>query len=406
MPTSSTRKRTAAAPEKKNQESAKDNYNGKSPSNQKKSKRICAAKNKPASKVQAKQKTKKNDKPASLKKVTKQKTTNNDKPTSPQAVQKKTRNASQMTAPTWEEMFYKMVLFQANNQGSTIIPDDETQNKDLAKWAASQRLLYRNATIQGLFLTHEEIQHKKALQQIGFLFEGRTGTKASARNTAHWNERYEQLKEYGRNRGTYNPPKSDPLGVWCHMQRMAYREYKYLLGVFQTKYPNHPIVNPEEIASRRDEQYGLKDIGMAGYISKERIDKLNALDGFIWAYRPSNIPFEERVEQYKEFQRREGHGLVPQHYRENRQLGKWVAKLRCEYKAYREGKKSHLNPERIALLESINFEFCYGDSRGIKTQKQFQKSNQKLCGGDEVGVEEEEEEDDVEEEEEEEKEGV
>ena len=109
----------------------------------------------------------------------------------------------------------------------------------------------------------------------------------------------------------------------------------------------------------------------------EKIDKLQALEGFQWEFRPPINPFEQWFEEYKEFQTKEGHCLVPQNYKDNRSLGKWVAKLRCEYKALREGKKSSLTPERLAQFEAINFEFCYGDPRGIKSKKKFQESREK-----------------------------
>ena len=117
---------------------------------------------------------------------------------------------------------------------------------------------------------------------------------------------------------------------------------------------------------------------MTYFISKERIDKLDALEGFTWEFRPSITPFfERRLEEYIEFQQKEGHGLVPQHYKDNRSLGKWVARQRCEYKALREGKESSLTPERLAQLEAINFEFCYGDPRVRRSFKRVEKNMMK-----------------------------
>ena len=40
---------------------------------------------------------------------------------------KTTKNSSQQTCPTWEEMFYKLILFQADKNGSTIVPPDDEQ---------------------------------------------------------------------------------------------------------------------------------------------------------------------------------------------------------------------------------------------------------------------------------------
>lgn len=289
---------------------------------------------------------------------------------------KTTKNSSQQTSPTWEEMFYKLILFQADNNGSTIIPHGDEQNKDLARWVTNERLLYRQ-TLRGRVLNPEEAERTKALRQIGFVFEGRTHPPISERNKEAWMKRYQELIEYGRINGNFNPPSSKQtkninsaasIGAWCSSQRVAYKEYKALLKVLARKYPNHPPLNPEDIASIKGTN-DAKESGLSLFISKERIDKLNALEGFIWEFRASNTPFDHRLEEYKEFQQKEGHGLVPQHYKNNRALGKWVARQRCEYKALREGKASALTPEKLAQLEAVNFEFCYGHPRGIKSKK-------------------------------------
>mmetsp|Transcript_185 Transcript_185/g.272 ORF Transcript_185/g.272 Transcript_185/m.272 type:complete len:315 (-) Transcript_185:85-1029(-) len=299
-------------------------------------------------------------------------------------IKKTTKNSSQQTCPTWEEMFYKLILFQADKNGSTIVPHDDEQHSDLAKWVSNERLLYRQ-TLRGRVLNQEEAQHTKALQQIGFVFEGRTNPQPNMeKNNENWMKRYQELIEYERINGNFNPPSTGrdvnaafSIGAWCDNQRHAYREYKALLKVFATKYPNHPHIKPEYIASRKNAK-DPKESGMTYFISKERIDKLHALEGFTWEFRPSITPFfERRLEEYKEFQQKEGHGLVPQHYKDNCSLGKWVARQRCEYKALREGKESSLTPERLAQLEAINFEFCSGDPRGIKSKKKFQESREK-----------------------------
>ncbi|KAL7499064.1 hypothetical protein ACHAWT_008024 [Skeletonema menzelii] len=298
--------------------------------------------------------------------------------------EKTTKNSYQQTSPTWEEMLYKLILFQADNNGSTIIPHGDEQNKDLAKWVTNERLLYRQ-TLRGRVLNPEEAKRTKTLRQIGFLFEGRTHPPISERNKEAWMKRYQELVEYGRINGNFNPPSSKEtkninpaasIGAWCSSQRLAYKEYKALLKVLAIKYPNHPPLNPEDIASIKGTK-DPKESGLSLFISKERIDKLHALEGFIWEFRASNTPFDHRIEEYKGFQQKEGHGLVPQHYKDNRALGKWVARQRCEYKALREGKASTLTPEKLAQLEAVNFEFCYGHARGIKSKKYFQDSREK-----------------------------
>lgn len=276
--------------------------------------------------------------------------------------------SSTESTPSWEEMFYKLVLFQANNNGSTIVPFDE-EHMALSKWAANERMLWR-LSLRGQVLTQEETNHMKALEQIGFLFEARTSpVNNTAKNAATWTSRFQEMIEYERANGTYHPGNKNevPLARWVEVQRNAYKEYQKFLRMFAKKYPRHPTVNPEDIASRKDTS-DPKHSGMILYITKERIDKLKALDGFKLE-TVAQVPFEERLSQYTQFQNTHGHGFVPQHYKNDRNLGKWVNKIRLEYKYYREGKKSSMTPERLAQLEAINFEFCYGDPRGIKSKE-------------------------------------
>ena len=46
---------------------------------------------------------------------------------------------------------------------------------------------------------------------------------------------------------------------------------------------------------------------------------------------------------------------MPQHYRENRALGKWVAKQREQYKLKKKGQHSFLTPDREEKLTSVAF---------------------------------------------------
>jgi len=66
------------------------------------------------------------------------------------------------------------------------------------------------------------------------------------------------------------------------------------------------------------------------------------------------------LEELKKYKEEFGNCQVPQHYVHNRQLGKWVNKVRTEYKYFIKGKKSAMTEERIALLEAIDFEWTHG----------------------------------------------
>jgi hypothetical protein len=76
--------------------------------------------------------------------------------------------------------------------------------------------------------------------------------------------------------------------------------------------------------------------------------------GFAWQVR--NRPeWELRFQQLLEFKEKHGDCKVPQHYKENKALGKWTAKQREQYKLMKKGKHSFLTPYRLERLNTIGF---------------------------------------------------
>ena len=69
------------------------------------------------------------------------------------------------------------------------------------------------------------------------------------------------------------------------------------------------------------------------------------------------VPWEQRFTELEEFKKKHGHCNVPKRWNENPQLGKWVHKQRFEHKCREEGKRSAMSDNRIALLESVGFEW-------------------------------------------------
>mmetsp|Transcript_26681 Transcript_26681/g.64009 ORF Transcript_26681/g.64009 Transcript_26681/m.64009 type:complete len:206 (-) Transcript_26681:102-719(-) len=169
------------------------------------------------------------------------------------------------------------------------------------------------------------------------------------------------------------------------------REYMYLLEIHSKKYPNHRPLLPEEMP-RRNCSSDPKEDGIWLLITQERINKLNSLDGFRWDISPKWTSFEQRIAEYKQFQKDHGHGFIPQHCEENPPLGKWVSKMRYEYTLFNRDVKSQLTTEKIRELESIGFEFAgaAGNAKKIATNETLGpgRGNE---GWVEVGLEEDEE---------------
>ncbi|EDN70824.1 helicase domain protein [Beggiatoa sp. PS] len=198
-------------------------------------------------------------------------------------------------ATSWEKK-YAMLIEYKNTYENCNVPQGWIENKELATWVAGQRKAKQRGT-----LSEEYIER---LNKIGFVWDALSSS---------WNEMYEALIEYKRIRGNCRVPvryKENPkLAQWVGTQRKA---------------------------------------KTAGTISKERIEKLNAI-GFVW--EPFTNSWEENYAMLVEFVNKYGHCDVPLDWAENRQLSTWFFHQR---KRKNVGK---LSRERIEKLDKLGFEW-------------------------------------------------
>lgn len=100
-------------------------------------------------------------------------------------------------------------------------------------------------------------------------------------------------------------------------------------------------------------QYKAMKQGQSTQLTKERKAKLESL-GFIWQVR--NRPeWDHRYSELLEYREKNGDCKVPQHYKENKALGKWVAKQREQFKLLKQGKHSFLTEDRLEKLNTVGF---------------------------------------------------
>ena len=88
-------------------------------------------------------------------------------------------------------------------------------------------------------------------------------------------------------------------------------------------------------------------------LTQERVDILTNI-GFIWI-AVADIPWQTRLEQLKGYKEKYGNCLVPNKFKEENALGRWVDKQRHDYRKLKEGKKSVMVEERIRQLEELGF---------------------------------------------------
>lgn len=65
----------------------------------------------------------------------------------------------------------------------------------------------------------------------------------------------------------------------------------------------------------------------------------------------------KRYQELLHFQKQHKHCRVPHGYAENRKLSWWVMNQRAQYNLLKQGKKSWLNEDRVALLNAIGFDW-------------------------------------------------
>ena len=145
----------------------------------------------------------------------------------------------------------------------------------------------------------------------------------TSRGDEHWNRFFSLLEDYKKTHGHILVPRLceiPGLGDWVTDQRRQYKAMKQ---------------------------------GQTSQLSKERKLKLESL-GFIWQVR--NRPeWDQRYSELLEYKEKNGDCKVPQHFKENKALGKWVAKQREQFKLLKHGKHSFLTEDRLEKLNTVGF---------------------------------------------------
>lgn len=137
-----------------------------------------------------------------------------------------------------------------------------------------------------------------------------------------WNVRFEELKAFRESQGHCRVRvRSGALGGWVDRQRAKYRKG-----------------NLEE-----DKILKLESIGFQWKLQYQR-KPLNPV-----ATDASDESFARMFEKVKAFKVRTGHCRIPQHYKDDAELGIWVKNRRMEKK------KGTLREDRVEKLNSVGF---------------------------------------------------
>jgi uncharacterized protein YbgA (DUF1722 family) len=220
----------------------------------------------------------------------------------------------------WNIQYKKLVEFKRHN-GHCLVPHNYEHDKSLGDWVSVQRTLHKNNKIRP--------DRKRILDEIGFAWKDDGWHQ---RYEKLWHQQYEKLVEFKRTNGHCRVPRSyeqdKSLGPWVSTQRACHKNNK--LG------PDRKIIL-DEIG------FVWKDDG-ADRIFKQPNDKL----------------WHQQYKKLVEFERKNGHCLVPNRYKQDASLGLWVSNQR----------KSHthnkMRRDRKELLDALDFVWN-GRARAVRS---------------------------------------
>jgi hypothetical protein len=99
-------------------------------------------------------------------------------------------------------------------------------------------------------------------------------------------------------------------------------------------------------------QYKLLTDGKPTSISLDRVAKLEALD---FAWNAQQAAWKRHMEELAAFKKMHGHCHVPLAHKKFPNLGLWVKEQRRHYTLLKQGRPSHMTPERAKELDEAGF---------------------------------------------------
>lgn len=211
-------------------------------------------------------------------------------------------------------MFQNELKAWKETHGNMDVPVTD-ENKSLLSWIRTQKMQYR--LLHEGKANHMSEQRIDLLNSIGFEWTGEKRDK-------FWHDRYAELVAlHERTGSTVVPVKYDvapQLHSWVALQRR---------------------------------QLKLHNEGKTTKLTEERVQLLRAV-GLECNIRASTT-WMDRFMELKRYKDEHGNCDVPQKWKENPSLGRWVDNQKTQHQKLYDGKPTHLTIERIQLLVSLGF---------------------------------------------------
>lgn len=270
----------------------------------------------------------------------------------------------------WEEKYNQLRAYKKEH-GNAFVPVNYKENKSLGTWVASQRWLEAKDNL--------EPGKRKKLDQLGFVWSKDTERKLKAINDQKWEASFNKLKAYKKKHGTCQVSlKVDRvLQRWACWQRKAFYEGKlpqdrldrlneirfpwsiqegYWMKMYDALIDFKQKFGHTRVPFQWAENHKLADWVYRTRVNKDSLEvqKVELLDdiGFDWSLSRRNVvSWKDMYARLITFKQSQGHTKVPVKWKEDPKLGKWVSRMRHE--------RENLDPERVALLEALEFDWGY-----------------------------------------------
>jgi len=188
-------------------------------------------------------------------------------------------------------------------------------NKNLYSWIRTQKQQHK--LLREGKTNHMSQMRIDLLNEIGFEWAGEGREK-------FWNLRYQELVDFHTINGTTRVPEkyeaAPQLQTWVSLQRR---------------------------------QMKMRNLGRPTTLTDERVRLLQAV-GLECKIRASTT-WMDRFMELKRYKDQHGDCDVPQKWKHNVSLGRWVDNQKTQHQKLYDGKPTHLTIERIQLLVSLGF---------------------------------------------------
>jgi superfamily II DNA or RNA helicase len=270
----------------------------------------------------------------------------------------------------WKTFYAQLQQFHREHRHCRV-PADWRPNRPLAHWVAVQRASFKAGQLSA--------ERTQALNDLGFTWSVERTSRHQTRSgssASDWRVMFAKVEEFKRIKGHFAFPQKTPLADWAIKQRILRRNKQIdpecERALNQIGFDWDPINNRWErmfvelLEFKKKHghvnvpQKSRKYPKLAAWVAKQRFDKkkkravlagrADRLDelGFTWAFSPV-ATWEQRFDELVAYRQAHGDCKVPQHWKENKQLGKWVNTQRTQLK------RGKLSAERKAKLDSIGF---------------------------------------------------